>query len=204
MLNKINKKTMLLLSLMVILLVGVGSTVAFLIAHADAVVNTFTPSAVTCEVLEDPFNGVTKTNVKVQNTSEINAYIRAEIVVNWKNDAGEVYGAEPKAGADYSIDVPKDTGWFEKGGFYYYENAVDPKDTPDDKDKTGVLINSCTPVADRAPAGYYLSVEIIASAIQADGVSDGQGEPGLVKDEPAVTNAWGVTVDPETKKISKN
>ena len=44
-----------------------------------------------------------------------------------------------------------------------------------------------------APAeGYYLSVEILASAIQADGVSDGVGDPGTVAEESAAMNAWGV------------
>lgn len=193
MLGKIKKQKLLILSLALVLLIGAGSTIAYLISVPPGVENKFQPTVVSCTVLED-FDKQTKSNVRVQNTGDIDAYIRAEIVVNWKNDAGEVYGAEPKDGADYNIDIPKNTGWFEKGGFYYYENVVNPKGTQDDKDKTGVLINSCTPVADRAPAGYYLSVEIIASAIQEDGVSDGQGEPGLVKDEPAVTNAWGVTV----------
>lgn len=199
MLNKLNKKTMLLLSMAAIVLIGVGGSIAFLVTQSAQVVNEFTTSFVNCKVIEDEFNGETKTGVKVQNTGDIDAYIRAEIVVNWKNDAGEVYGANPKAGVDYRMRIPTDTGWFEKGGFYYYTDAVAPKDTPDDKDKTGILIALCEPIAGQAPDGYYLNVEILASAIQAKGVSDGVDDPGTVKNEPAVKNAWGVAVGEDSK-----
>ena len=130
MLGKIKKQKLLILSLALVLLIGAGSTIAYLISVPPGVENKFQPTVVSCTVLED-FDKQTKSNVRVQNTGDIDAYIRAEIVVNWKNDAGEVYGAEPKAGADYNIDIPENTGWFEKGGFYYYENVVDPKGTRD-------------------------------------------------------------------------
>ena len=52
----------------------------------------------------------------------------------------------------------------ENDGFYYWSSEV-----PATK-FTGILIKSCSPVVGKAPAGYNLHVEILAEAIQADGM----------------------------------
>ena len=62
-------------------------------------------------------------------------------------------------------------------GYYYYTAPVAPHAS------TGVLIDLCTPVAGRAPEGYTLSVNVLASAIQS------------VPAE-AVGQAWGVSIAP--------
>ena len=60
---------------------------------------------------------------------------------------------------------------------------------------TGNLINSIKPIGNNAPEGYYLSVQILSSAIQADGVN--------AKGTPAVVDAWGVEYNKTYKTISK-
>lgn len=191
MLNNSKKRKVLLLSLVAILIVCAGTTIAYFTQQTDEVVNTFNPTAVTCEVTEDFENNV-KTNVAVKNTGDIDAYIRADVVVTWQDQQGNVYGKKPVAGEDYTITYNlSNEGWVynEADGFYYYKEKVGYV-APDNV--TDVLITECAPTTDAAPAGYYLSVEILASAIQADGVSDGVGEPGTIENETAIHNAWGV------------
>lgn len=157
------KATVLLTTLVLLLTCLVGTTVAYLIMKTNQVTNTFQPARVTCEVNET-FDGATKTDVTIANTSNIEAYIRAAIVVTWKDKKdGNVYGRTPVAGTDYIIDqnTATDDYWFVgDDGYYYYENPVAPGNS------TSALIDSCSPVASNTPAGYGLNVEILGSAIQ--------------------------------------
>lgn len=182
------KSAVLLIAMALIVTVGVGSTIAFLIDTSSEVKNTFLPSKVTCEVVEDPFNGKEKTNVSIKNTSDtgdVDAYIRAAVVVTWKDDTTNrnVYGKQPVENTDYTIQYNLTNGWV-KGtdGYYYWTSPVKSEREAANNCTTGVLIETCklkdgvTP-----PSGYHLSVEIVAEAIQA--------EPA-----DAVEEAWVVTV----------
>jgi len=189
---------MLLLSLVAVLVVGVGGTLAYIITQTELVQNIFNPTRVTCEVYEEFKDSKTlKENVAIDNTGTIPAYIRAEVVVTWQNENGEVYGQKPIAGTDYSIIETTDTPnskWFSMGDYYYWSDIVpvEDKETTDlYEGRTGVLIESIEPIAGTEPEGYTLCVEILASAIQADGGSK-IGEPAVWT--PAVTQAWGVKV----------
>ena len=156
------RSLVLVVSVLALVLAVAGGTLAWLSANTTPVTNTFTPAHVTCEVGEKFENNV-KSDVSIRNTSNIDAYIRAYVVVTWKNAQGNVYGKLPVENTDYTIKYAANTGW-ENGtdGYYYFTKPVAVKDT------TGVLIEKCklnegvTPPAD----GYSLSVEIIAEAIQ--------------------------------------
>lgn len=169
----------LLISLLLIFTVTVSGTVAFLVTQTNGLTNTFTPSQVSCEVTEN-FNGTTKSNVNVTNTSDIDAYIRVKLVSYRVNDAGQHIGGE--------ATVPQFTpgeGWIERGGYYYYTKPVKPNETPDVPliGATGITLNSYTDTD-----GGKQVIEVMAEAIQAEGV-DTDGTKAVVK-------AWGV--DPET------
>ena len=170
--RKQNKKALTLLVCLVMLVaVTVGGTLAYLMASTQPVKNEFAPSKVSCTVVEDPFDGTKKTNVQIRNTGNTKAYIRAAVVVTWKNDKGEIYAATPQENTDYTITFNSNNDWFDgNDGFWYHRTEIAPCTHVGDQEHsgcmTGVLINSCAPVADRAPSGYYLSVEIVASAIQ--------------------------------------
>lgn len=170
------RSLVLVVSVLALVLAVAGGTLAWLSANTTPVTNTFTPAQVTCTV-EETFDGTTKSDVKIKNTSNIDAYIRAYVVVTWKDAQGNVYGKLPVKDTDYTIEYATGTGW-EKGsdGYYYFTKPVGVDKT------TSELIKTCAPVADKAPAGYDLSVEIIAEAIQS---------------LPATTVAsvWPVTVD---------
>lgn len=163
-----SKRTTVLLTCLTLLLTCiVGTTVAYLIDTADQITNTFTPAEVSC-VVNESFENYVKTDVTVANTSNIPVYIRAAIVVTFQNADGHLYGAIPVAGTHYNIELNLGTGatqWTAgSDGFYYYNSIVPVGGS------TADLINSCTAITTAAPIGYGLNVEIVASAIQADGM----------------------------------
>lgn len=165
---RMNKTAVLLLA--VILLAGavIGTTVAYLTTNTDSLANNFEYAKVTCEVKES-FNGNTKSNVQITNTSNIPAYIRATYVVYWADANGNVV-VNPE-GYSYSLTENPDSKWVKNGGFFYYPSPVASKGLTD-----GSLL-TCTWTHPDNPE-YFLHVEIIASAIQSEPVR-------------AVTEAWG-------------
>jgi len=177
----------LLVSLLLVLGVAVGGTVAFLSTRTDSKVNTFTPSEVTCAVTETFENNV-KSQVAVKNTGDTTAFIRAAINVTWMKDAeaGTKYNAGdqtvsakvPVKDTDYSITFAKNTNWIQGAdGYYYYKLPVAPQGS------TEVLIEECKLLENASvPDGYHLSVEIVASAIQS-------------APDSVVQNMWHVTVE---------
>ena len=171
----------LLVSLLLVLGVAVGGTVAFLSTRTDSKENTFTPSKVTCEVTET-FNNNVKSQVAVKNTGDTTAFIRAAINVTWMSNqdaANQTVSAKvPVKDKDYSITFAKNTNWIQGAdGYYYYQLPVDPKDS------TGVLIEECKLQENASvPDGYHLSVEIVASAIQS-------------APDSVVQSMWHVTVE---------
>lgn len=176
-----------LLVALAVLSLTVGGVVAYLSASTDAVENKFVSDASTDPAVIETFRNNEKTNVVVDvGDPGYAVYVRAAVVVTWKDTDGNVWGEAPEAGVDYTIDLGED--WFlGSDGFYYYTEPV-AYDGEDGTTKlTTNLIDSCAPVAGKAPTGYTLNVEIIAQTIQALGTTDG--------DVPAVTAAWGVTVE---------
>lgn len=157
-----------LVSILVLVFAAAGVTVAYLQTQTPPLENEFTPAQVSCEV-EETFDGSVKRSVAIRNTGDADAFIRVAVVANWvkADDEGNVtsvHAQQPQPGTDYTIQWADDfdANWLQDGsGFYYYKNAVEPEES------TAVLIAECTPIANRAPEGYTLAVEIVASAIQA-------------------------------------
>ena len=163
--NRKKRLTLLLVSLSLILVAGIGVTVALIIDNTDEVENVFTPSRVACAVVEDGVayenntaNVSSKSDVTIKNTGDTAAYIRAAIIINWKNADGTVWAQTPVEDTDYEMQLG--TGWTYSGGYYYYNSSVLPGDS------TAALITGATQKKDAPKDGYYLSVEIVASAIQ--------------------------------------
>lgn len=182
--RKLNTKQLsLLISLLLVLTITVGGTLAYIITKTDMVTNIFKPTEVTCEVVEPGWEDgkLTKSKVTVKNTGDVAAYIRAAIVVTWQNDQGQVLADVPVVGDDYTITlkVGESEAWIESDGYYYHKTPVSAKQNTN----TSILVEECTVTGTAPVDGYKLHVEIIADAIQA--------EPA-----DAVTEAWGV--DPST------
>ena len=124
------KKLTVLVALLLLVTVSVGGTLAWLATQTAPVTNTFTPSHVTTAVDEKTEGGV-KSDVKIQNTGDTSAYIRATYVVNWVDANGNIYAAQPVEDIDYTIllNVGFESAPWTKGtddGYYYCNTAIDP------------------------------------------------------------------------------
>lgn len=181
------KAACLLVSLVLLLMVGIVGTAAYLIDHTETVVNTFEAAEIPPVVVEN-FDGTTKSEVKIMNNGNVDAYIRVSVVFTWRDANGNVYGEMPventtaNPDGDYVITwsgLETNGGWIAgSDGFYYYVGSDDPKVAP--LEQTSELFTKCEPVEGAAPDGYSLSVEILAQTIQAD-------------PDEAIIDSWGTT-----------
>ena len=149
----------------------IGSVASYLTSRTEPVTNEFVPAKVTCQV-EETFESGVKSDVTIRNTGNIDAYIRAAVIINFVSGDGKVLAAAPQEGTDYVI-VWSSHGW-EKGsdGYWYHKKTVAPDNL------TSVLVESASAIS--APRGYRLDIQIVASAIQSDPYR-------------AVQEAWGIT-----------
>lgn len=185
---KLNIRSLVLLvSVTLLLTFTVSGTVAFLADNSGAVVNEFTPVNVTPSVAET-FDQTVKKNVQIKNGGNIDAYIRAMVIVTWQDADGNVLATLPVEGTDYQITWGDSWDRDATDGFYYHSTKVAPDAM------TGILITECKPLKAAPEAGYTLHVEILAQAIQAEGKNS--------DDKYAVEAVWGVTVNAD-KTISK-
>lgn len=169
-LNKRLKIWVIVLSVILVLSLTVGGTLSYMMTRTEPVDNQFEDAYVTCRVNRDG-------NVfDVTNTGNINAYIRAAIVINWMDEEGNVRGIAP---TDADVDLGLNTtDWtLLDDGYIYYAHPVAPDQNTND------LITAITLIT-TAPKGYHLSVEVVAEAIQAEGVASASGLQ-------AVLDAWG-------------
>lgn len=162
------------------LVIFCGTVTAYMITRTEFRENRFTPAQVSCMVDEETdadqaAGGMTKkTSITIQNTGNIDAYLRIRFVSYWvqnKDGNTEIVG---KASVMPTIDY-NTTDWIRGAqDTYYYISPVAP-DT-----STGELLNS--PIELDEKDGYKQVVEVFAEAIQS--LPTG-----------AVTNSWNVTLD---------
>lgn len=190
-----SKRSILVISLVLLLVAVVGGTVAYLMDATNPVENTFSPAKVQIipneSKTETSKSNITFTNPKVDengnNLNTVPVYIRATLVIYWKDKDGMLV---PKpAGGDVQIGAVNNTdGWFEINGTYYYSKKVVPGAETPNMLKADITVPGSDPEAKAevvvsTVAGYTCYVDIRAEAIQA--------EP-----DDAVTAAWkGVKVD---------
>lgn len=158
------KSAALLVSLLLILTVTVGGTIAFLMDSDGPLHNLFNPSKVTTKVVEDvTIDPTKKQDVKIQNTGDTDAWIRATVIVTWQDEDGNVYGQAPVKGTAYTDWTPG-INWL-KGdhGFYYYTKPVGSGAITPNALLTEISLIGVSPAE-----GYYLTVEIIGSGIQSE------------------------------------
>lgn len=172
------KKSWLLISILFLLTFSAGGTLAYIAVVSDRVTNQFEPAEVECRVNAG-------NTIDVTNVGDVDAFIRAAIVVNWMDSSGNVYGTAPKSG-DYAIEINEDD-WIFHDGFYYYKHRVtpEPDNVTPDEDTTADLVEAIS-IQGVAPNGYKLSVEVVAEAIQADGVT--------AETTKAYADAWGISI----------
>lgn len=169
------RKAALILSLCLIFALAVGTTVALLVAHTNAVTNTFTAAKSKITIEETTDDGI-KSEIRVKNEGTATSYVRVKLVMNWVSKDGKTISGEP-----VNIDVNYDMdNWFLKDGIYYYTKPVAPKDAATGK-VTSNLLKTPIEQPEDAPDGCHLEVTVLAESIQA-------------APSKAVTDSWGVDV----------
>ncbi len=170
--KKMNKKSLILLvSMMAILLVAVGGTVAYLVTATAPVTNTFTPSEVGTDIIES-FDGKVKSNVQIKNEGEVTVYVRAKIVANWVDASGNVV-------APWTDNLSYNENDWDKGsdGYYYHKKSIAVGET------SAALFNGTYSYSStEIPTGaHHLVMDVIHQSVQAEPTD-------------AVGELWGVTV----------
>ncbi|HJI77770.1 MAG TPA: hypothetical protein OIM17_07170 [Clostridiales bacterium] len=155
------RKAVLILSLCLIFALAVGTTVALLVAHTNAVTNTFTAAKSEIKI-EEKFDGNQKTSITVMNKGTATSYVRVKLVMNWVDGDGKVVSG----GSLPMVKLNTDDGWFEKGGIYYYKTPVAPNDAATGKVTSNLLKTPITQ-PEGAPDGCHLEVTVLAESIQA-------------------------------------
>lgn len=191
------KQRKLLIAITTILCASIcGVTLSYVVTGTDPVKNIFEGAYVACEVLENgtdgqgDFDGKEKTNVRIQNTGNVQSYIRAKVVVTWMSVEGDsVTASKPVDGTDYEIiyanETAEATNWKQGAdGYWYYTVPVDVGDATQNLIERCYLKEGAT-----VPEGFRLSVEIVASSIQSTPVS-----VAVDQWESGVSGADGVTL----------
>lgn len=153
--------------LAVLLFASIAGTIAYMQVD-NHISNSFTVAKLTIE-LNETFDRKEKSNVTIGNTGDVPAYIRAAIVVNWKDADGNVISADE---SDYSIRMGSE--WIQGAdGYWYCKKPIDAGQL------SPALIVNCKPTV--VKADQHLSVEILIQGVQA--------EPAT-----AVEELWDATV----------
>lgn len=172
MMKKHKRTALLLLVFAMLTTIVVSSTFAFLSTEANTVVNTFSPAKMSC-VVNETFDGSTKENVCVQNTSDAPAYIRVKLLPYWRNNENTAIVAKD-AWTIKEDAFPSDSKWIlGADGYYYYTEPVPIGG------ETEAIIDSLTLDQDGVTLSRQV-LEIIASCVQAD-------------PKDAVLYAWGAS-----------
>jgi len=149
---------------------SVAGTIAWLNADSSALINMFTPGKVSCYV-EETFDGTTKSGVRIENTGNIDVYIRVKLVPTLKDASGNIYAKTPVQNTDYSLDLNTGSWFLGSDGFYYCKARIasparDESGIISTASYTDILINSCT--AFERSDGLTFDLQILAETIQAD------------------------------------
>jgi hypothetical protein len=197
---KAQKKIILFSSALVLVaLVAVGSTMAYLQSSTPKATNNFVVPVADIQINENSSsfqfdqNLTTIKQVRIQNVKHDNqsipVYIRVKLVPIWRHaGTGEGTGI-PVTGLTYGYGVSGTssvpiTPWVyhQADGYYYYKTPVAPENFTD------YLIGKVTVAQPANQPGCDLEVQVIADSIQADGK--------MANGDSAAKNAWGV--DPQT------
>lgn len=162
--------SIMLIMTFVIALTVCGTVFAYMFKQTDYEDNQFTPAVVSCRV-EETFDGTKKTSIKVENTGNIDAYLRVRLVSYWVDTNGNVV-AKPSSIPEINLE----DGWIKgPNNTYYYQSSVAPNNL------TGELLSSSISL-EKDANGYLQVVEVFAEAIQSN-------------PKDAVTSSWDVLLD---------
>lgn len=104
-----------LLSVLLVAVITVGGTLAYLVASDHPVINSFTFANVNTDIEEDPDGGDPDAKEPtIKNNGESTVFVRAKVIVATA-DGSSVPVTEEDLTVDYNTD-----GWKNQEGWYYY------------------------------------------------------------------------------------
>ncbi|MBP3700624.1 MAG: hypothetical protein J6I64_01920 [Lachnospiraceae bacterium] len=167
------RNTTLCFALILLLGMTIGGTIAYLVRESGSVENDFIPANVEISI-DETFNGTVKSGVQIKNESNIPVYIRVALVGNWADADGKICINH----TDNPLSSLALGDYWKKGtdGFYYYTKSVAVGGETTDLLGSDIAMTL-------ADDGCSYQVEVIASAIQAQGDDD---------TDTAVYDAWGI------------
>ena len=163
------RHTLLLISLVMLLMIAIGGTVAYLLDYSGQLENTFTPAEVTIKIEEKKQGnikyGIQVLNATVSSEDAVPVYVRANLVIYWTDVINGEERVIPKPdGEEYSVSVPEPVGtWFRVGDTYYYPSVVKPGGS------TYAMVLQDNPITVSIPANSTVKcyIDVRAEAIQA-------------------------------------
>ena len=165
------------------LIIAFSSTaIAYMFKQTSYKENNFITAAVSCEVIESTNDTITeKTEIKVNNTSNIPVYIRVRLVSYWTDNTGIIARPSPEIIFSNSIDWIKGDN-----DIYYYKKPVKPGYITSNLLSDGYIIE-----LQEDDEGNKQIIEVFAEAIQST-------------PQKAVINSWNTSVDGNGNIVSVN
>ena len=180
------KKLVIALLFIALLAAAIPTVYAYMFRSTETLNNVFEPANVACSVDEDfvtQDEKQYKTSIMVQNTGNVDAYLRVRFVVHWEDSKGNVISKD--------IDLPEFTidtnNWIRDSNdsyTFYCKTPIKPDKLTPNLLATGQSI-TMTPVNipfEGVDYYYYPVIEIISEAIQSQPAN-------------AVQDSWNVTLD---------
>lgn len=183
---------------------------AYMVHKSQKVANKLIPAWVSCQVHEvadlkeytegeknvTTYEVNSKSSITVENTSNVDAYLRVRLVFHYKDSKGNIVARDIKPP---KVEITDD--WFALDDYTYcYKNPVAPADSTTNLLRSELVMEPVIVTVEGTDYTYYPVVEIFAEAIQASGV--------IVRNDqkiPAVEDAWdGVVVNADKTLSKKN
>lgn len=145
-----------------------GTAVAYMFKVSQQQKNSFIPAQVDCSVAEK-LSDNQKTEITIENTGNITAYLRLRLVTYWVNTDGEgkeYIVAKPSASLD-SVQYNKSLWLKGSDDTYYYRQPVKASDGISNGHFTQNLLKSPIPLQYDDEDGSRQVIVVFAEAIQA-------------------------------------
>ena len=154
----------------ILVMLTIPAVMAYMYFKTNNIDNIFVPANVTCDVIED-YDGEVKSSIKVQNTGNIDAYIRLKVYTYWVNSKGNVVGRTPNPTLSFAYN---ENDWIQSGNMYYCKKPIQVNGLTPELLKTGSSIildhieEYVTNNGTTVKYEYKQVVEIVAEGIQSN------------------------------------
>ncbi len=164
------------IAVVLVMLVSIGGTLAWRTEQSKPVHNTFTAGKADIDIDETVEHDIKK-SVTVKNTGTAPVYVRVAVVINCRDQDGNIlFGEAP----EFVLNSAK---WTLLGdGYYYYNGIVAPETSTEE------LLGKPFDLVDKD--GNQYEMDVLAEAIQAGG--------STASGTPAVEDAWHAKYDGST------